>query len=152
MDLSASERARCAERLGLALRTAPRVDAIPAEKRAYYDAVAATYAQPRAPPGDAPSGFAGVPRSDLLANKGGVYIPVPRCVMPLAVPTAWKAFHEAPPHGLKLGGVGRLNCFAPPPSGRFFEELDSASARPPARTPRSAAHLNALDAEEQPKL
>lgn len=145
MDLSPTERARCAERLGLASRTAPRFDPIPAEKRAYYDAVAKAYAEGRAPPGGVPTGFAGAPRTGVLADKGGLYIPLPVCAMRFGAPRGWKSYHDVPPHSLRLGKLGPLPCFIAPPSGRGFEESGVETPASLRERTDDAAHMKALD-------
>ena len=146
MDLTPAERARCAERLGLASRTAPRIDPIPAEKRASYDAVAAAYARTNAPPGNAPSWFAGAPRAGLLADRGGLTIPLPVCGMRFGVPRGWKSYHDLPPHALKLARFGPLKCFVPPPAGRGFEESGVEAPASLRERADDAAHMKALDA------
>ena len=150
LDLSPSEKARCAERLGLASRTAPRVETIPAAKRAYYDAVAKAYAGKHAASGNAPAWPAGPPASEVLADRGGLTIPFAACGMKFGVPRGWKEHHELPPHALKLAKLGPLMCFVAPPSGRGFEESairDPASLKEQAD---DAAHMEALDPPQPP--
>jgi len=83
--------ARLARRLA-ALSTAPHVDPIPAEKRAYYDAIAAAYAQQtHGPP--------------LAGHLPGI-----SCALTLAKT-------KPPPNSLALGP-----CFIVPPQGFLTEE------------------------------
>ena len=152
LDLTAGEKARCAARLGVALRYPPPVDPVPTEKRAYYDAVAKAYADKHAPPGNAPSWFVGRPSAaaGVFADRGGLTIPFAACALKFSAPRGWKTYHELPPHALKLAKLGPLKCFVPPPSGRGFEESsvqDPASLR--ERTD-DAAHMRALDPPPQP--
>ena len=146
MDLAPAERAKCSEQLGLASRTAPKIDAIPAEKRAYYDAVAAAYAKANAPPGNAPRWLAGKPTAGLLADRGGLTIPLVGCEMKFGVPRGYKTYHDVPPHALKLAKLGSLSCFVPPPSGRGFEESGVETPASLRERTDDAAHMKALDA------
>ena len=145
MDLSPAERARCAERLGLASRTAPRIDPIPAEKRAYYDAVADAYAKARAPPGNAPRMFGAAPGRTALDDRGGLMIPMPVCAMKFGIPRGYKSYHDVPPHALKLGKLGPIPCFIPPPQGRWTEESGVEAPASLRERTDDAAHMKALD-------
>ena len=145
MDLSPAERTRCAERLGLAARTAPKVDAIPAEKRAYYDAVAAAYTDARAPPSNAPRWAVNGARTDLLADKGGLWIPMVTCATKFGAPRGWKSYHDVPPHSLKVGKLGGLPCFIAPPQGRGTEESGVEAPASLRERTDDAAHMKALD-------
>lgn len=88
--------ARLARRLA-SLSTAPHVDSIPEEKRAYYDAVAAAYdQQSHGPP------MAG-------------HTPGPGCSIKFSGLTIVKS--KPPPHSLHLGP-----CFIAPPQGFLTEE------------------------------
>ena len=146
MNLTSAERAKCSEALGLASRTAPRVDPIPAEKRAYYDAVADAYAKAHAPPGNAPRWLVGKPASGVLADRGGLTIPLVGCEMKFGVPRGYKTYHDVPPHALKLAKLGSLSCFVPPPSGRGFEESGVQAPASLRERTDDAAHMKALDA------
>ena len=151
MDLTSAEKAGCAERLGLASRTAPRVDPIPAEKRAYYDAAAAAYASARAPPSNGQPRLNGDRPTNLLADKGGFMLPLAACSMRFGVPRGWKSYHDLPPHALKLAQLGPLKCFTLPPSGRGFEESTVEAAASLREQTDDAAHMKALDAPPPPR-
>ena len=87
---------RLAKRLA-ALSSAPRVDVIPGEKRAYYDAVAAAYAQQSHGP----------PMAGLQPGVG--------CSIKFSGLTIIKS--KPPPNSLHLGP-----CFIAPPQGFLTEE------------------------------
>lgn len=144
LKLTSAEQAAC-DRKFASLRgiETPHVDLIPAEKRAYYDSVAAAYAKVReggGSPGRLPVG----PKPPaLLADKGGgLYIPGVGCAIRFSVPRGWKSYHDRPPHSAKLGA---LPCFITPPQALGTEE--SAVQVPASLRERTedAAHMKALD-------
>ncbi len=141
LDLSPAEKARCAERLGLASRTAPHVDRIPAEKRAYYDAVEAAYAETH---------FYGTP-SPWVGTRPNLPVKSPFDDWREGVPPGHTANigcspllllpgYKPRPHSLKLGP-----CVITPPRGTFTEEADIPD--PPTLREREAdaAHMKRLD-------
>ena len=140
LRLSPGERARCDQRLGEVARTAPRVDPIPTEKRAYYDAVAAAYAAVReggGTPGRVPVGPPGPQRGQV-----NLYIPAVGCLMRFGAPRGWKSYHDRPPHSLKLG---RLPCFITPPQAAGTEESGVEATASLRERADDAAHMKALD-------
>ncbi len=123
LHLTADERDHCNAEFVHGMRTL-KPDAIPAAKRAYYDAVVAAYAKMHAP----------MPMSEAnLADSHGVqerwhapegsHIPGFGCGAPFGKPRGWKTYanRKTPPHALKLGA---LPCFITPPSGFGTEEAD----------------------------
>jgi len=100
-NLDDDARAACRKRLieGAAAMGEAKVDTIPPEKRAYYDAVAKAYQDPTA-----------------TAHLPGV-----GCALPFGIPKGWKPSHRNPPHSLKLGP---LPCYVVPPKGFLTEEAD----------------------------
>jgi hypothetical protein len=97
-NLDEEAQAACRKRLSdaaIAMGDA-RVDTIPPEKRAYYDAVVKAYQDP--------------------AHLPGVV-----CAVPFGIPKGWKPSHRNPPHSLKLGP---LPCYVIPPKGFLTEEAD----------------------------
>ncbi len=100
-NLDEDARAICRKRLieGAAAMGDAKVDTIPPDKRAYYDAVVKAYQDPTAnshPPGIG-------------------------CALPFGIPKGWKPSHRKPPHSLKLGP---LPCYVLPPKGFLTEEAD----------------------------
>ncbi len=100
-NLDEEARVACRQRLrdtAIAMGDA-RVDTIPPEKRAYYDAVVKAYTDPTA-----------------TAHPPGI-----GCALPFGIPKGWKPSHRNPPHSLKLGP---LPCYVLPPKGFLTEEAD----------------------------
>ncbi len=100
-NLDEEARAACRQRLSdaaIAMGDA-RVDTIPPEKRAYYDAVVKAYKDPTA-----------------TAHPPGL-----GCALPFGIPKGWKPSGRKPPHSLKLGP---LPCYVVPPKGFLTEEAD----------------------------
>lgn len=137
-----AERERCAARLAEGVRQAARVDMIPPEKRAYYDAVAQAYAAVRAGGGGPGRTPVGPTAPDRLLGQVALYVPGVGCAMKFGAPRGWKAYHDRPPHSLKLGA---LPCFITPPQALGTEE--SAVERPASLRERTddAAHMRKLE-------
>ncbi len=126
--LDPASRARCEAGRLRAARDAPRVDGVPAEKRATYDQVVAAYAKMHegAPVALTPplgARFSNLGVQERWVGAAGAHPPGVGCKVLLGRPRGWKSYHDAPPHSLKLG---RLPCFITPPSGQFTEEADVA--------------------------
>lgn len=125
--LSQAERDRCNQRFGEEAHKAPGpIDTIPAEKRAYYDAVAAAYRDLhtyKTPTGREPvfgTGAAGA-LADPVTKMPGQHAAV-GCGMSFGGPRGGKGAKAKPP-GLWMK-VGPLLCGVSPPSGFLTEEAN----------------------------
>lgn len=112
LHLTDAEHTRCDRGFGLAARTAPHLDAIPPEKRAYYDAVAEAYRSARDATFVPPDHIGKGPKG--LDVGGGVH---PKC------------FGMRPPNAIHIPGT---SCWIVPQRGVLTEEL-GLPAPPPAQ-------------------
>ncbi len=117
LHLTAAERERCDSRFVEGARFGPRVDAVPAAKRAYFDQVRDAYAKMHE---GAPLPFSGAP-GERYSNLGvdepwagpkGAHMPGFGCSPALLG-------RKGPPHSLNFGP-----CVITPPSGFGTEEAD----------------------------
>jgi len=126
-NLDAVGRAACGKRLSDAAAAIgdARVDTIPPEKRAYYDAVQKAYQDFRAFPTPDTTlthlpGAQGMADQRLAAMPG--HPPAVGCRMPFGGQPGAKPA-GAPPHSLHFN-LGPLTCFAAPPSSPLTPEVD----------------------------
>lgn len=112
--LGDAERAACDRRMlsQYAKGAEHPVDPIPAEKRAYYDAVQAAYRSLH--DYGAPTPYR--KNGELLWTAPG-RLPGLGCAIPFGAPKGYKS--QKPPHSLKLGP---LPCYITPPQGFGTEE------------------------------
>lgn len=126
--LSDKERERCETRLEQGSKLARYIPTpIPAERRAYYDAIVKAKEPPKASNVVQTAGRQLVPQaglSGLLASEGnatrsmGGSAPGLGCALAFGGPKGTGGWKK-PPHGLKLGP---LPCFVTPPSGPLSPE------------------------------
>jgi hypothetical protein len=128
--LSEAERERCQDRLEQGSKLAKYIPTpIPAERRAYYDAIVKAKEPPKASNVVQTAGRQFVPQaglSGLLAAEGsatrsmGGSAPGFGCALAFGGPKGTGGWKK-PPHGLKLGP---LPCFVTPPSGPLSPEAN----------------------------
>jgi hypothetical protein len=127
MKLTETEREKCRARLSQDARNAVPIDAIPLEKRRYYESVAEAHRVTQEP---APVAIAGLSESGerWLALKGA-HGPVIGCSVKFGIPRGWKPDRKKPPHSLKLGP-----CVIGPAHGFLIEEADISGAEDVTRS------------------
>lgn len=144
--LTDQERERCEDRLEQGSRLAKYIPTpIPAERRAYYDAVVKAKAPPKARnivqtagakmvgPG---AGLSGLIASEGNATRGmGGAGPGVGCALAFGGPKGTNGWKK-PPHGLKLGP---LPCFVTPPTGPLSPEANIRNPDTVIRDPKKAA-------------
>lgn len=142
--LTDAERTRCDRGFATAARTATKVDAIPPEKRAYYDAVVKAYEKMHAPaPLSTPHFGDNFGLDERWAGPPGAHAPGFGCKIAIGpIPRGAKSYHDKPPHSLKLG---RLPCFITPPSGFATEEADVQAPASLRERTDDAAHAAQFD-------
>ncbi|MBU1376967.1 MAG: hypothetical protein KKE02_19045 [Alphaproteobacteria bacterium] len=143
--LSDKERERCQDRLEQGSKLAKYIPTpIPAERRAYYDAIAKAKEPPKASNVVQTAGRQLVPQaglSGLLASEGsatramGGSAPGFGCALAFGGPKGMGGW-KTPPHGLKLGP---LPCFVTPPSGPLSPEALIRNPDTVIKDPKKAA-------------
>lgn len=121
-ELTPEQREACQKTMVETAKTTQRIDPIPADKRGYFDKVAAAYEARHAP---TPVALAAppCPTCERWTPPPGAHAPSIGCSIPFGAPPGWKAVRRKRPHSLTLGP-----CSIGPPQGFLTEEADIPSA------------------------
>jgi hypothetical protein len=121
-DLPPIQREACQKTVVETAKTAQQLDPIPADKRGYFDKVAAAYEARHAP---TPVALAAppCPTCERWAPPPGAHAPSIGCSIPFGAPPGWKPVRRKRPHSVTLGP-----CSIGPPQGFLTEEADIPSA------------------------